>query len=54
MKDATLIYNPRAGQLNGLAKVEPAAEVWRAAGWRVTLEPTRRPGHATELARAAA
>ena len=54
MKRATLIYNPRAGQLNGLAKVEPAADVWRAAGWRVALEPTRGPGHATELARAAA
>ena len=54
MKQATLIYNPRAGQLNGLAKVEAAADVWRAAGWRVALEPTRAPGHATELARAAA
>ena len=54
MKHATLIYNPRAGQLNGQAKVEPAADVWRAAGWRVTLEPTRAPGHATDLARAAA
>ncbi len=54
MKHATLIYNPRAGQLTGQAKVEPAADVWRAAGWRVTLEPTRAPGHATDLARAAA
>lgn len=54
MKRATLIYNPRAGQLQGAAKAEPAAKVWRARGWKVTLQPTLHPGHATELARAAA
>ena len=44
MKHATLIYNPRAGQLTGLTKVEPAADVWRAAGWLSLIhisEPTR-------------
>ena len=54
MKRATIIYNPRAGQLFAAAKVEPAADAWRARGWRVTLRATARPGHATELARAAA
>lgn len=54
MKRATLIFNPRAGQLNMAAKVEPVAEHWRENGWRVTLWPTEAPGHATELARRAA
>lgn len=54
MKKATLIFNPRAGQLNMTAKVGPVAELWRADGWRVTLRPTEAPGHATELARRAA
>jgi len=54
MKKATLIYNPRAGQLTAADKIEPAADVWRAQGWQVTLRPTQAPGHATELARQAA
>ena len=54
MKRATLIFNPRAGQLNMAAKVEPVADYWREHGWRVTLRPTEAPGHATELARRAA
>ena len=54
MKRATLIYNPRAGQLNTAAKVQPAADAWRAEGWRVTLRPSSHAGHATQLARAAA
>jgi YegS/Rv2252/BmrU family lipid kinase len=54
MKKATLIFNPRAGQLNMAAKVEPVADYWRGRGWRVTLQPTQAPGHATELARRAA
>jgi YegS/Rv2252/BmrU family lipid kinase len=51
---ATLIFNPRAGQLITAAKVEPVAQYWRARGWRVRLWPTEAPGHATELARRAA
>ncbi len=54
MKKATLIFNPRAGQLNMAAKVEPVADFWRSRGWRVTLRPTQAAGHATELARRAA
>ena len=54
MKRATLIFNPRAGQLNMAAKVEPVAELWREYDWQVTLRPTEAPGHATELARRAA
>ena len=54
MKNATLIYNPRAGQLNTTAKVEAAAAFWRTQGWQVTMQPTMAPGHAKELAQQAA
>ena len=54
MKKATIIFNPRAGQLNMTDKVEPVAAFWRAQGWRVNLWPTEAPGHATTLARRAA
>lgn len=30
------------------------ADLWQARGWRVTIQPTQAPGHATELARQAA
>lgn len=54
MNTATFIFNPRAGQLNVRAKVEPVADFWRKKGWRVKLRPTQASGHATELARQAA
>jgi YegS/Rv2252/BmrU family lipid kinase len=54
MKRATLIFNPRAGQLNMAGKVKPVVDYWRARGWRVKVRPTEAPGHATELARRAA
>ena len=54
MKKATIIFNPRAGQLNMAEKIEPVAAFWRKRGWRVNLWPTQAPGHATELARRAA
>lgn len=54
MKRATLIFNPRAGQLNVAQRIEQVADFWRRRGWEVEIEPTQRPGHATELARAAA
>lgn len=53
MKKATLIFNPRAGQLNMAAKVQPVVDFWRGRGWRVNLRPTEAPGHAIELARRA-
>ena len=54
MKKATIIFNPRAGQLNMADKVDPVAAFWRKHGWRVKLWPTQAPGHATVLARRAA
>ena len=30
------------------------ADLWQARGWRVTIQPTQAPGHATELAQHAA
>lgn len=54
MKKATLIFNPRAGQLNMADKVQPVADFWRKRGWRVKMRPTEAPGHAIELARQAA
>ena len=30
------------------------ADLWQARGWRVTIQPTQAPGHATELAQQAA
>jgi YegS/Rv2252/BmrU family lipid kinase len=54
MKKATLIFNPRAGQLNMAGKVQPVVDFWHARGWQMSLRPTEWPGHATELARRAA
>lgn len=54
MKRATLIYNPRAGQLNAAARIEPAIACWRDQGWEVSLRPTEAHGHAVQLARQAA
>lgn len=54
MKKATIIFNPRAGQLNMTDKIEPVADFWRGQGWRVHLRPTEAAGHATELAQRAA
>lgn len=50
-----LVFNPTAGQSAGiLPQLEGAAEIWRRAGWEVTLSPTRSAGDATLQARAAA
>jgi YegS/Rv2252/BmrU family lipid kinase len=54
MQQATLIYNPRAGQLQLAGTVELLADLWRARGWAVDIRPTQRPGHAAQLARQAA
>ncbi|HEX6385719.1 MAG TPA: diacylglycerol kinase family protein [Anaerolineae bacterium] len=34
--------------------MELVADIWRSRGWQVDIQPTRAPGHATELARQAA
>lgn len=48
---AHLIYNPRAGSLQGsTVLIDRAVEILRAAGIYVALRPTARPDHATELA----
>lgn len=36
------------------APITQVVDFWRARGWRVTLQPTQAPGHATELAKTAA
>jgi diacylglycerol kinase (ATP) len=54
MKRAALIYNPRAGQLNIEPKIKPVVEFWQKEGWRIDVQASQAPGHATELARRAA
>lgn len=51
---ATLIYNPVAGRGNLADEVQDVAQLWQKKGWHITLCPTQRPNHATELARQAA
>ncbi|MEW5988021.1 MAG: diacylglycerol kinase family protein [Chloroflexota bacterium] len=54
MLDATIIYNPLAGPTNLKATVEEVGRFWQRQGWRVTIQPTQRAGHAVELAQSAA
>lgn len=54
MQQATLIYNPRAGQLNVADAMELVADLWRTHGWAVQITPTQGPGDTTQLARRAA
>lgn len=54
MRRATLIFNPRAGQLNIGPRMSPVADYWKQQGWEIDIVPTEAPGHATELARQAA
>jgi diacylglycerol kinase (ATP) len=49
-----LIYNPHAGYGSWKPWVSKLAHLWRRWGWTVTVQATAHPGHATELARAAA
>jgi len=51
---ATVILNPAAGHGAAWRARESLARAFRRAGWSVDIVPTERPGHATELARAAA
>lgn len=54
MRDATVILNPAAGGGRAGRAREPLAAAFRREGWSVEIIPTERPGHATELAQAAA
>ena len=54
MRRATLIYNPHAGLRDWDAEIRRFVAFWRRHDWNVTIAPTRRAGHATELAREAA
>lgn len=52
---ALILYNPTAGQASEtLVQLTLAAEIWRGAGWQVTLQPTRFAGDGTLQAKAAA
>ncbi len=52
--DALLIYNPSAGPHAELQRdLEQVVKYLGERGWHVTLRTTRKPGDATELARAA-
>lgn len=54
MREAILIYNPRAGRWRAERKVAPIREALRGSGYRVEPAPTEAPGHAGELAAEAA
>lgn len=54
MLHATVILNPAAGRGAAWRAREPLARAFRREGWSVDIVPTERPGHATELAAAAA
>lgn len=54
LRKATLIFNPNAGSLNWRELVGTVSADWRQRGWQVSVTPTERTGHATELARIAA
>ena len=54
MHHATVILNPAAGRGAAARAREPLARAFGREGWHVEIVLTARPGHATELARAAA
>ena len=54
MLHAHIILNPAAGRGAARRVKDPVARAFRAQGWVVDVTETERPGHATELARAAA
>lgn len=53
MQPATLIFNPMAGPADCKAALAGVTARFAEAGWAVTVMPTERGGHATELARQA-
>lgn len=54
MLHAYVILNPAADRGAARRVKDPVAREFRAQGWTVEVVETERPGHATELARAAA
>lgn len=54
MDEAALIYNPLAGPSNWPTVMKRIVAFWQARGWRLAVQPTAYPGHATQLARQAA
>lgn len=52
-RHGVLVFNPRAGGHDRRAEAEAIARRARERGLELTLRPTERPGHATELAREA-
>jgi diacylglycerol kinase (ATP) len=48
-----IIHNPRSGSSRGARSVGLARDLARKSGWNVTVRPTERMGHATELVREA-
>ena len=49
-----LVFNPTAGQAESQEReLDAASAVWRAAGWEVTLQPTREAGDGQRLGRLA-
>ncbi len=53
-RTATIVYNPLAGPANSEQGLREVAAFWGARGWTVAVARTERPGHARELATAAA
>jgi diacylglycerol kinase (ATP) len=53
-RSATLIFNPNAGFDDWRRRIDEVVDFWCDRGWEVTLRTTEGPGHATELAQAAA
>lgn len=54
LRAATLIYNPHAGHDDWQQQIDAVARFWSERGWSVTLQTTEGPGHAIDLAAAAA
>lgn len=53
-KTGTLIYNPHAGFGSWRETMRKVADLWNYHGWDITLQPTQRAHHATQLAKEAA
>lgn len=53
-KTGTLIYNPHAGFGSWRETMGKVADLWNSRGWHITLQPTQRAQHATQLAQEAA
>jgi diacylglycerol kinase (ATP) len=54
MRQASLIYNPRAGPIDLATQMTAVVDQFRSHGWQMLLRPTRHAGHAIDLAKEAA